>query len=147
MGTWVSCIHSGVSQDSEFILKSCLNLVCLSPKKINFISVTNITLTGSAMVNWSRDLLIQGVTTVIMVSIHALGHCFGGSASKEGFRSPRHCKQIRSGWEVETLVYSDEGRCLHRKWSGSATSRPCTTGTYWRCSRHIDIHTGYSCKV
>ena len=35
--------------------------------------VTNITLTGSAMVNWSRVLFIQGVTTVIMVSIHALG--------------------------------------------------------------------------
>ena len=32
-------------------------------------SVTNITLTGSAMVNWNRKLLIQGVTTVIMVSI------------------------------------------------------------------------------
>ena len=35
--------------------------------------VTNITLTGSAMVNWNRRLLIQEVTTVIMVSIHALG--------------------------------------------------------------------------
>ena len=39
--------------------------------------VTNITLTGSAMVNWNRRLLIQGVTTVIMVSIHAMDQCFG----------------------------------------------------------------------
>ena len=54
-------------------------------------NVTNITLTGSAMVNWSRSLLIQGVTTVIMVFICALGHCFGVSASKEGsMRSPGH---------------------------------------------------------
>ena len=28
------------------------------------LDVTNITLTGSAMVNWNRRLLIQGVTTV-----------------------------------------------------------------------------------
>ena len=49
-----------------------------------FLFVTNITLTGSAMANWSRDLLIQGVTTAFMVSIHALGHCFGVSASKRG---------------------------------------------------------------
>ena len=107
-------------------------------------SVTYITLTGSAMVNWSRGFLIQGVTTVIVVSIRALGHCFGVSASIKGSRSPGHHKQIRSGWEVETLIYSDEGRYLHRRWSGSATSKPCTTSTYWRCSRCIDIHTGYS---
>ena len=78
-----------------------------------------------------------------MVYIHALGHCFCVSASIKGSRSP---KQTRSGWEVRTLVYSDEDRCLHRRWSGSATSKPYTTGTYWRCSRHIDIHTGYSCR-
>ena len=35
--------------------------------------ITNITRTGSATVNWNRRLLIQGVTTVIMVSIRDLG--------------------------------------------------------------------------
>lgn len=35
--------------------------------------VTCITSTGSVMVNWSKGFLIQGVTTVIVVSIHALG--------------------------------------------------------------------------
>ena len=33
--------------------------------------VTNITSTGSAMVNWKRRLLIQEVTTVIVVNVHA----------------------------------------------------------------------------
>ena len=91
------------------------------------------------MVNWNSRLLIQKVTTVIMVSIHALCHCFGVSAFIGGSRSPGHHEQIKFGWEVETLIYSDEGRCLHRRWSGSAKSKPCTT--YWRCSRHINIHT------
>ena len=39
--------------------------------------VTNITFTGSAMVNWSRGLLIQGVTTVIVVNVRALCHFVG----------------------------------------------------------------------
>ena len=38
-----------------------------------FAYVTNITFTGSAMVNWNRRLLIQGVTTVIVVNVHAVG--------------------------------------------------------------------------
>ena len=71
-------------------------------------SVTNITLTGSAMVNWNRRLVIQGVTIVIVVSIHALGHCFGASDSIEGSKSQEWCEQSRLCWEVETLVYSDE---------------------------------------
>ena len=49
------------------------------------------------MVKGSRGLLIQGVTTVIVVFIHALGHCFGVSASIEGSRSPGLCEQIRFG--------------------------------------------------
>ena len=92
-------------------------------------SVTSITLTGSAMVNWNKKLLIQGVTTVIVVSIHALGHCFGISGSIKDSMSQGHHEQTRFVWEVETLVYSDEGRCLHRIVLGSATSRLCTTGT------------------
>ena len=36
-------------------------------------NVTNITLTGSTMVNWSRDLRIQGWQQLYVVSIHALG--------------------------------------------------------------------------
>ena len=40
-------------------------------------NVTNITFTGSAMVNSNRRLLIQGVTTVIVVTIHALGPLLG----------------------------------------------------------------------
>ena len=32
-----------------------------------YISVTNITLTLSAMVNWNRRLLIKGVTTVVVI--------------------------------------------------------------------------------
>ena len=39
------------------------------------------------MVNWNRRLLIQGVTTVIMVNVRALGHCFGVSSSIKGFKS------------------------------------------------------------
>ena len=58
-------------------------------------SVTNITLTGSAMVNWNRKLLIQGVTTVIVVSIHALGHCFGISGSIKDSKSQGHHEQTR----------------------------------------------------
>ena len=42
-------------------------------QKIKKIIVTNITLTGSAMVNWNTRLLIQGVTTVIVVNVRALG--------------------------------------------------------------------------
>ena len=62
--------------------------------KIYYINVTNITFTGSAMVNWSRELLIQGVTTVIVVNVHALGHFVGRSGFVQGFRSPRyHNKQ------------------------------------------------------
>ena len=34
--------------------------------------VTNITFTGSAMVNWNRRLIIQGVKTVIMVNFCAV---------------------------------------------------------------------------
>ena len=89
--------------------------------------VTNITLTGSAMVNWSRGLLIQGVTTVIVVNVHTLGHFVGWSASIKGSRSPRHCKQTRLGWEVGLLVYSDEGRHWYRWVPGS--------GTWWSSSR------------
>ena len=40
---------------------------------VEYIWVTNITFTGSAMVNWNRGLLIQGVATVIMINVHALG--------------------------------------------------------------------------
>ena len=87
--------------------------------------------------------LSRGWQQIYMVSIRALGHCFGGSASKEGSRSRKLHKQIKPGWEAETLVYSDEDRCLHKRWSGSATSKPCTTGTYWRYSRHTGIHAGY----
>ena len=39
--------------------------------------VTNITFTGSAMVNWNRGFLIQGVTTVIMVIVCALSPLSG----------------------------------------------------------------------
>ena len=39
------------------------------------------------MVNWNRRLLIQGATTVIMVSICSLGHCFGVSGSIKGSKS------------------------------------------------------------
>ena len=39
------------------------------------ISVTNITLTGSAMANWSRGLLIQGVTTVISGGFRGVPWC------------------------------------------------------------------------
>ena len=53
------------------------------------------------MVNWNRRLLIQGVTTVIMVSIHALGHCFGVSGSIKGSRSQGYRKQTRFGRDVE----------------------------------------------
>ena len=60
------------------------------------IYVTNITLTGSAMVNWNRRLLIQQ-TSYFMVSIHALGHCIGEPASISGSRSQEHCKQTRLG--------------------------------------------------
>ena len=64
-------------------------------EKSKKIRVTNITLTGSAMVNWNRRLLIQGVTTVIVVSICALDHCFGISGSIRGSRSQGCCKQTR----------------------------------------------------
>ena len=40
---------------------------------VEYIWVTNITFTGSAMVNWNRGLLIQGVATVIMINVYALG--------------------------------------------------------------------------
>ena len=60
-------------------------------------TVTNITFTGSSIVNWNRGLLIQGVTIVIVVNVHALGHFVGCSASIKGSRSPRHCKQTRLG--------------------------------------------------
>ena len=42
-----------------------------------FVNITNITFTGSAMVNWNRRLLIHGVTTVIVVNVHALGPLLG----------------------------------------------------------------------
>ena len=48
------------------------------------------------MVNWNRKLLIQEVT-VIVVSIHALGHYVGGSASIESSRSPGCHEEIRFG--------------------------------------------------
>ena len=73
---------------------------------------------------------MRGVTTVIMVFIHALGHCFGVSASTRGSGSPVRQEQIKFGQEVETQIHSDEGRCLYRRWSGSATSKSYTTGTY-----------------
>ena len=87
--------------------------------------------------------LSRGWQQLFMVSICALDHCLGRSASKEGSRNPKLRKQIKAGWEAETLIYSNEDRCLHRRWSGSATSKPCTTGTYWRYSRHTGIHAGY----
>ena len=49
------------------------------------------------MVNWNSRLLMQKVTTVIMVSIHALYHCFGVSAFIMGSRSPGHHEQIKFG--------------------------------------------------
>ena len=88
---------------------------------VDLISVTNITFTGSAMVSWNSRLLIQGVTTVIVVNVHALGHFVGWSASIKGSRSPRHRKQTRLGWVVEILVYLDEGRHSYRWVLGSAT--------------------------
>ena len=81
------------------------------------------------MVNWNRRPLIQGLTTVIVVSICALGHCFGVTNSIRGSINQGHGEQTRFGREVETLVYSDESRYLHRKVPGSATGKPCTTGT------------------
>ena len=33
-----------------------------------------------------------------MISICALGHCSGRSASKEGSRSPKLCEQIKAGY-------------------------------------------------
>ena len=64
-----------------------------------------------------------------VVSICALGHCFGGSGSIRGSRSQRHHEQTRFDWEVETLVYSDESRYLHRMVPGSTTGRHDTIGT------------------
>ena len=145
--------HSKSKKKCTQAFWKCMNESTLSERSMEQflikVIVTNITLTGSSMVNWSRGLLMGGggVTTVIMVSISALGYCFGRSVFKEGSRSPKYCKQIRFGWEVETLVYSDESRCLHRRWLGSATSRPCTTGTYWRCSQCISIHRDYNCHI
>ena len=46
---------------------------CLHGATATRTCVSCITLTGSAMVNWSRRLLIQGMKTVIMVCIHVLG--------------------------------------------------------------------------
>ena len=105
-----------------------------------YIIVTNITLAGPAIVNWNRRCLIQGVTSVFVI-ICALGNCFGVSGSIKGSRNQGCHKQTRFGWEVEPLVYSDEGRCLHRIVPGSATSRHCTTSTYWGSSRHTGNHT------
>ena len=110
-------------------------LPSLKELKTIFYNVTNITLTGSAIINRNRRLLIQGMTTVIVVNVRALGHFVGWSASKEGFRSPRHCKQTRFGWEVEILVYSDGGRWV----PGSATDRHDTIGTLWRSSSWTHI--------
>ena len=50
-----------------------IGLVDFRKGKVIFGNVTNITFTGSAMVNWNRRLLIQGVTTVIVVNVRALG--------------------------------------------------------------------------
>ena len=97
--------------------------------------VTNITLTGSAMVNWNRRLLIKGVTTVIMVNVCALGHFVGWSVSIKGSRSPKHRKQTRLGWVVGILVYSSESRHSYRWLPGSATDRHGTIGTSWNSSR------------
>ena len=55
-------------------LNNCLIRVSLSLIKDIF---TNITFTGSAMVNWNRRLLIQVVTAVIVVIVRALGHFVG----------------------------------------------------------------------
>ena len=59
---------------SEYLNPRCGCKFCylLFKEGIIFFFVTNITFTGSAMVNWNRRLLIQGVTTVIMVNIRAL---------------------------------------------------------------------------
>ena len=42
------------------------------------------------MVNWSRELLIQGVTMVIMVNVCALGQFVGRSGFVQGSQSPRY---------------------------------------------------------
>ena len=97
-------------------------------------TVTNITFTGSAMVNWNRGLLIQGMTTVIVVNVHALGHFVGWSASIKGSGSPSHHKQTRLDWQVDILVYWDEGRHWYGWVPGSATNRHSTTGTWWNSS-------------
>ena len=54
-----------------------MGLPSLKELKTIFYNVTNITLTGSAIVNRNRRLLIQGVTTVIVVNVCALGHFVG----------------------------------------------------------------------
>ena len=92
--------------------------------------VTNITLLGLAMVNWSIGLLNPGVTTVIVVFVHALGPIHGKEmCPTRDSICQGCCKQIRLGSKVQTLVYSDEDRHSHKSESGSTTSRPDTIDT------------------
>ena len=72
------------------------------------------------MVNWNRRLLIQGVTTVIMVSIHGQGYCFGVSGSIEGSRS-QDCMNKQDLAERLKLWFIQMRAGVYR---------PCTTGTY-----------------
>ena len=64
------------------------------------------------MLNWSRQLLIQGVTTVNMLSNRALGQCFDVSTSREASRSQGHPKQIIFCLQGRAHIYTTGGQGL-----------------------------------
>ena len=73
---------------------------------------------------------IQGVTTVILVLIHALGPIHGEErCPTRDSICQGHREQTRLGSKVQTLVYSDEDRHSHKSESGSATSSSNTVDT------------------
>ena len=77
---------------------------------------------GSPWLTGGLVFSIQGVTTVIVGLIHALGPVHGEeTCSTKDSICLRHGKQIRLGSKVQTLFYSDEHRYSHRRRLGSAT--------------------------
>ena len=107
-----------------FLCIDCLDMpfTVHTTDKVTMGGFQSPTLTGSAMANWNRRLLIQGVTTFIVASIPALGHCFGESGYIMGSRSQGHRKQTRfvSGWNSGLFrsgqVFTQEGvRVCHKQ--------------------------------
>ena len=95
--------------------------------KSNFTVSPTLLYLGLPWLTGALVFSIQGVTTVIMVFVHALGPFHGEEmCPKEDSICLRHRKQIRRGSKVQTLVYSDEHRYSHRRRSGSATNNSDT---------------------